>query len=49
MLEVCGVDVPPEDRDFVGLYPQLDPRLVSRQELAYSIYSIVLVSALIGH
>jgi hypothetical protein len=31
LLQVCGVDVPLEDRDFVRLYPQLDPMLVSRQ------------------
>jgi hypothetical protein len=30
-MQVCGVDVPPEDRDFVRLYPELDPMLVSRQ------------------
>lgn len=32
-IKVCGVDVPPEDRDFVRLYPHLDPMLVSREEV----------------
>jgi hypothetical protein len=31
LLQVCGVDVPLEDRDYVRLYPKLDPMLVSRQ------------------
>ena len=29
--QVCGVDVPPEDRGFVRLFPELDPNLVSRK------------------
>jgi hypothetical protein len=36
LLQVCGVDVPLEDRDFVRLYPQLDPMLVSRQGIVLS-------------
>jgi len=27
-IKVCGADIPPEDRGFVRLFPQLDPRLL---------------------
>ena len=32
-IKVCGADIPPEDRGFVRLFPQLDPRLLSSDVL----------------